>query len=246
MTIYRKRQDGDRLQMPAAFYNELVDALEYIRRLKSRSGVLEKQWPGRGVLVRNNSGTGRAAFDVLGIDDPVIVPADNENEFCWNLAIDGSLPQIETHEGKICVLIEPIASGAIGRGIIDGMTPARLYVTAESDIFADVNDGTSANLSTDLWGSARILWKVGGTGSQWGIVALGAGELTPWYEADLTAALAQGGTATANVTIGASTREITVTDRFLATGDSLASGARVGVQRDFLNQRWTVVQATCS
>lgn len=95
------------------------------------------------------------------------------------------------------------------------------------------------------------------TGQHWGIAgewirgayAVGALQVrshgAPWYEMTLSGDLTQGGTQTATITIRGSSRSVTVTDRFLATGDSIASGGRIGVVYDVFNNRWVAVERVC-
>ena len=72
------------------------------------------------VLVKNSSGADRDRFDILGIDGPIIAPTDNPDEFKNRVTIDGITPAMADHTGQFVILAEPIASGAIGRGHLDG------------------------------------------------------------------------------------------------------------------------------
>ena len=67
-------------------------------------------------------------------------------------------------------------------------------------------------------------------------------EFVQWRSGTLAGALAQGGSA--SVTIAGGT--VTAYDLFLASGDSLPSGAAVGITWDAENTRWVVTQTTCS
>lgn len=116
------------------------------------------------VLIRNDTATDLDFMSVLGIDVPLILPADNLNEWRSRVMFSAVDPT-EDHAGKFCVLQEPIPAGKMGRAMLIGVTPVVLDVTDEADGFADVADGVTATLKSGTHGSARILWKEAGTGT---------------------------------------------------------------------------------
>ena len=67
----------------------------------------------------------------------------------------------------------------------------------------------------------------------------------PWYEGTLSTLLNAGSTATATVSIGGTNTTVTVADRFLASGASLASGKKVGITCDANNNRFVATEAPC-
>lgn len=67
----------------------------------------------------------------------------------------------------------------------------------------------------------------------------------PWYEGALQAQLDYNSTAACHVTIRGATVDLTVTDRFLSSGEHIDNGTRVGITPDVENGRWTVTEAPC-
>jgi hypothetical protein len=63
--------------------------------------------------------------------------------------------------------------GKFGMAALTGVFAAKLNVQAESDEYADVEDGVMSRLKTGTSGAAQVLWKESGTGEKWGVVRLG-------------------------------------------------------------------------
>jgi hypothetical protein len=83
------------------------------------------------VLARNDSGSDRDRFDVLGIDSVVISPGDNLDAFKNRVALAGVTPDGEDHFGRFVVLLELVRAGALGLVCVSGVCPARVYVDDE-------------------------------------------------------------------------------------------------------------------
>ena len=127
--------------------------------------------------VTNTTGGNLGRFAVVGIDGPSVTPAVNETEFENNLVLDVVTPVAGTHEGKFAVLLEAIPAGKIGRACVAGVVQCTINVADVTCAdFADVADGVTGSLSTCTGGSAAVLWRAGGTGSQWAVVRLGGYE----------------------------------------------------------------------
>ena len=171
----KKVQSGQKLHIPAAAYNAFVDAAIDHRQRLSNIGK-ESQPSHRSadiVLVRNDSGSPRQQFDILGIDGPIISPDANETEFRSRVALKGVTPG-ESHIGKFVVLAEPLANGKIGKAFIAGACPVKLNVDDDKEWqFAECVDSEASHLEPAMDGSTAILWREGGTGVQWAIVRLG-------------------------------------------------------------------------
>lgn len=173
----KKVRSGQDLVIPATAYNAFIDAARDFRQRTAGLGQDAQPAVQQSgiVLVRNDSGSDRARFDVLGIDAPVIDPADNEEAFKNRVVMAGVTPVTGTHEGRFVVLAEPIAAGGIGRAFAAGVCPARVDVPDDTHDwrFAELGDGVAANLVAHTRGTATILWRAGGTGVQWAVVRLG-------------------------------------------------------------------------
>ncbi len=174
-------QRGQPLKLIASDWNAMVDAARaHLQQQLSRG-------PGSGpagggsrqtgiVLVRNDSGADQSRFAALGIDGPIILPADNTDEFKRQVALKCVVPTAD-HFGKFVVLDEPLTSGGIGRAYIDGVCPASVNIVNEADRFADMMPGTTT-LRSGASGAAGILWAEAGTGTKWAIIRLGAAPQT--------------------------------------------------------------------
>ncbi len=172
-----KVSPGQPLRVSAESFNAFIDAANAHRAGQLGVGA-EGTTTGRTagiVTVRNDSGSDQDRFAVLGIADPLIMPADNPTAFQERVALALAEPDEEAHADRFCILQEPIAAGALGRGLILGVSPVRLEVTAEDDRTAMIVSAQTLSLTTGSSGAARILWKEPGTGQKWGIVQIPAG-----------------------------------------------------------------------
>ena len=184
MTL-RKVASGDPLRIPASAWNAMVDAAE-----AHRSGLLgrgEGSRPGladaRSVPIRNETGLDIPRFGIIGIAEPIFAPdagAEVAPEGLLQLAFRGTLP---TSPGRFAIAAGPIAAGDTGRGVVAGVTVARVYVLDESHRCADVpaieasdsSSGPGVDPSTLVLhscdgGAASILWSEPGLGLRWAIV----------------------------------------------------------------------------
>lgn len=169
---YRKARPGSPLAIPHQLYNELIDHLrrshqhprQLARMLQQQAGV---------VLIKNNSGTLRSRFNVLGISDALISPTANLGEFQERPMLVGITPDIELHTGKFAVLFEPLAQGEIGRAVISGLAIVQVDVLDADHGWAEMKDDDATQLQSRDFGSARIVYKESSTGTKWAIVHLG-------------------------------------------------------------------------
>jgi len=130
----QKVKPGDPLVIPAGTYNTFVDAArDYLDRRNDQGQEAHPAARNSGiVLVRNDIDPPQAAdrFWVLGIDVPVITPTDNETEFQNRVVLSGAVPWISSYRGRFVVLLEPLAAGAIGLGVVSGVCPCKVYVNS--------------------------------------------------------------------------------------------------------------------
>ena len=168
----RRAQPGEPLAIPAAVWNDLVAML----RERGRDGTLRPggESAGRGglVLVRNASGQDVGWFGILGVDGVVYTPEDDEAGFLGQPVLDGKKPT-QNHRGRFVIVLEPVAAGAIGRALVQGLVPVKVDVADEDHEFADVADGECDHLASGTTGAAQVLWKQAGTGTKWAIVRVG-------------------------------------------------------------------------
>lgn len=126
------------------------------------------------VLVQNATGEAVERFNVLGVDGPVFTP-DASQDWANPLCLVGRVPT-EDHRNFIIVQ-EPLAAGAIGRGVASGVIAVRVTVEEaanEQDLgWADMVAENSSALAVAATGQAAVLFREGGTGEQWAIVCIG-------------------------------------------------------------------------
>ncbi|TXG97041.1 MAG: hypothetical protein E6R08_07975 [Nevskiaceae bacterium] len=158
---FKKVQRGEPLRIPAETFNTFIDAAKDFRqRTQNRGQSSLANFADSGIVpVKNASGGDRDRYDVLGIERPIFLPSENLLSFTNQLAVIGVTPDEDKHVGRFVVLLEPLKSGLIGRGLISGVTPVRLNVLNPEHAWADIEDGESDSLRTDTAGSAFILWR---------------------------------------------------------------------------------------
>ena len=135
----KKVRTGDRLRIPARTYNAFIDTAQAHRQ---REQDQHRQARGHHqsadvVLVRNQSGEDLERFDILGLDDPIVLPDDHDRQFFNRVSFIGVEPTQE-HRGRFAVLLEPLKAGAIGHGLLSGVGVALVDVEDEQHRFADV------------------------------------------------------------------------------------------------------------
>ncbi|MEX0655782.1 MAG: hypothetical protein WD534_18140, partial [Phycisphaeraceae bacterium] len=201
MSDYMKKvQSGDRLRIPARAYNAFIDtARAHAQREQDQQRHTRGHRPSADVvLVRNDSGEDRHRFTVLGLDQPIIRPDDNLDQFKSRVAFVGVEPT-ENHRGRYALLLEPLKPGSIGHALLSGVGVAQIEVVDEQHAFADIVPADAeaedppdpfilhtTSGGSGYGGEAQILWKEEGTGLRWAVLRLGPGA-TATFAARITA-----------------------------------------------------------
>jgi len=168
---FKKVQPGDRLEIPAAAYNAFIDAA-LAHRASAREGPPALRTR-RTVLVRNNTGSNLGRFWAVRLGVPLIDPSLNENAFLERIAFQAEQPAAG-QVGRFGILQVPLAPGAVGPAVIEGITPAIVVTDDPGHRFAEIDPNlTQGELHSNTHGSAEILWHSGQTGWQWAVVRLG-------------------------------------------------------------------------
>jgi hypothetical protein len=182
MTTLKKVHTGDPLRIPAATFNTLIDvARDHLANRQNSARQPGPALPPPGVIltIRNDSGSDRDRFEVLGLDEPVFPPEDNTADMSRGPVMSCIYPVDPDHRGAFVVLLEPITSGALGRAIVQGLVPVQVdFGDVDNHTRADISAGVAANLKAMATGSARILWRTGDpgdTGVEWCICDLTGG-----------------------------------------------------------------------
>jgi hypothetical protein len=176
---FKKVQPGQRLEITAEAFNAFLDAARAVREHKQFGAEASQFFRQSGIVkVKNASGADRGRFAVLGLTEPIVLPADNPAEFKRQVTLEGVVPAKNEHKGKFAVLLEPVAAGKIGLAVVAGVVPVRLQVDpAKLYDCAEIIDGNTQALRNVPHGSARVLW-VEATGSteRWAVVRLDDGD----------------------------------------------------------------------
>jgi hypothetical protein len=174
MATLNKVRAGDPLVIPAQTFNAFVDAATDFqnRQLGRQRTERPNARDSNFALIKNASGADRARFEILGIETPVIGPADNLGQFLERPALAGVVPTA-AHTGRFAILAEPVANGALGWAWLSGVCPVRINVVSADHWQADVADGSAAHLQSGS-GAAQILWKDAGTAVRWAVVRFGS------------------------------------------------------------------------
>jgi hypothetical protein len=176
---FKKVQPGQRLEITADAFNAFLDAARAVREHKQFGTDASQFFRQSGIVkLKNASGADRSRFAVLGLSEPIILPADNLDEFKRQVTFEGTVPVKNVHKGKFAVLLEPIAAGKIGLAVIAGVAPVRLQVDpVQLYDCAEIIDGSTQALRNAPHGSARVLWvESSGSTERWAVVRLDDGD----------------------------------------------------------------------
>ena len=176
----RKVNPGDPQRIPAAAYNAFIDAAREARNRQHniRAGGPGEGWPAGTVPVKNASGADVGRFGVLGLAGVLYGPDDNLEGFKNQPVLSGETPTAD-HAGAFVVLLEPVADGKVGLGVVAGAVVVRVNVSNAEHQHADVDAGSTARLASGVAGSAQIAWVEEGTGEKWAVVRLGNRTIAP-------------------------------------------------------------------
>lgn len=120
------------------------------------------------IRVRNDSGFSVPMHGVLMLTTPVVSPAGGDltktdqpasqaKEFLRSLLIRGVTPT--ANASRFCVLLEPLANGAIGRAAVSGVLACKVKVTLSTTFpYAVTRDNDRTQLVTSACGPVRLLW----------------------------------------------------------------------------------------
>jgi len=174
---FKKVKRGERLEIPAEAYNAFIDATRLVKGGASDAASFAADHRSSGLcLVKNNTGLDLGRFSIVGIDGPLFNPADldddNIESFTNQSIYSGVVPSEASHCGKFVVLLEPAPQGQVAKGLACGLVACKVFVEADATgyLYADIADETTGHLYATAVGAAHILWREGGTGSQWALV----------------------------------------------------------------------------
>ena len=172
-----KVRSGEPVVIRASTWNAFIDAANYTKEMRqNQRGRALRSGVGAGVvLVRNAEPETRDRFTALVLCDVAVPPNVNEDEFVSCAPVFVGQKMTSEREGRpYAVLLEPLAKDQIGRAMVLGIVPAKVTVNDADDQYAVPTPNSPAGaLESAPTGVARIVWKAGGSGSQWALLQLG-------------------------------------------------------------------------
>lgn len=171
-----ERQEKGRAFNPhAATWNAFCDTAE-AGEVSDLSGVDKNSGTKNTCIIwiKNTSGVARDRFDVLKLDDPLITPAENENEFKNRVAFK-AVALDDAAAATPVILLQPLSVNGCGRGVVLGATIAYVEVIDENHEYAKYSSDHPEYLeSTDESGPIKLIYNPG-IGADLAIVLIGAG-----------------------------------------------------------------------
>lgn len=243
--------EGDRPS--SRHHNEMIDAINDMVRRMGELPPFAFPEAASWCRVQNDTGFPLSAFDIVGIGDavsPYITDTDAHLAlFKRNILISGQIPAYATHRGKYAVVLDPVASGQTVDAVIVGVVPVQVDISDASHGYAEIKEAVTTELQSDLYGSARILYKPSGTGVKWTWSRLGT-EAEAALIGYLDGPLAQGGSATVNIARGEpgsealSGEQVLAYDWLMKAGaDGIDTGKKVMIRK--INGYWYFSEIEC-
>lgn len=171
----RKALTGERLVIPAADWNQLIDSANRSAHQHQPRQARQSLGAYLSVSVRNDSGSDVDQFGVLKIGDPIITPTVNLQGWKNDPTFIGTTPSTTNPRTQFVVMQEPVKADRIGEGLLVGLTQVQVDVVNALHTRADVKNSTLTMLQSNSYGRAEILWKESGTGTKWATVRMGEG-----------------------------------------------------------------------
>lgn len=168
---YGKVKAGDAIPRSARLHNSFLQT-DRSRKLKEydKPNTPKKQKKKYGIVqVKNTTGDGLDFGTVLSLSELSFVPTLEILSWMPHVVFDGVEPS--EMRPAFVVLQQPLPDGAIGDGLLIGITPCEITVTNEDHQCVTLSGG-SYNLVSAESGPGQILWKESGTGLLNAIVCL--------------------------------------------------------------------------
>ncbi len=160
MQNFQRLRAGQPWRVTEPTANAIIAAAEqYSQRSRDPGSAAPPEYAFQGniVQVKNTSDAAMPRFSVAGLGGGALFGPDaNLAEFQNFVRFNVAVPTADD-AGAFCVLIEPIAAGAIGLALVSGVAPVQIYLSDATPFeFADVSAG---NLYLQPAASgARVLW----------------------------------------------------------------------------------------
>lgn len=166
----KRYNPGDPLRIPAADLNLVADFVEGVTPGMSSPGM-GGGLPPSVVRVRNATGSSLAAFSVVAIGEPRVLPSSNAEAFKRFPVFTATVPAADATVG-LAILQRTIPNGETGLAIVAGGSPVRVTVTDADHMYA-APDGSGGLVSVES-GPISLPWKAAVGDSQWCFAVIGA------------------------------------------------------------------------
>lgn len=176
----KRYNPGDPLRIPAADLNLVADFVEGVAPGMSSPGM-GGGLPPSVVRVRNATGSSLAAFTVVAIGAPRVLPSSNAEAFKRFPVFTAEIPADDTTVG-LAILQRTIPNGETGPAIVAGGSPVRVTVTDAGHQYA-APDGSGGLVSAES-GPISLPWKAAVGDSQWCFAIIGAASSAPMGDND--------------------------------------------------------------
>lgn len=248
--MFLKHQSkGQQFDVTASRHNLIADATnDYLSRKFRRGGVAGVADAKTLLSVTNSTGTDWAIGHAVAIGTPTTAPATSEELFLNRLIFSGTRP-VSADFGKFGICIEPIPTGSTGYVALGGVVAAKVVVPSNGTWieFADVtNDSYELTLRPE--GTARVLWRVGGTsGSEWAIVQIGVSAGNRYLKGKADSTITAGSSGTVSVWRGGSDTSYNVTGylNWMHGSEDISSGKELVLCYFEDEAKWVIVNAEC-
>lgn len=159
---------------PAHIYNAMIDVINaYKRGQLTNRGVWGDTVRTSGIIhVVNSAGVTVPRGSVLGLIDPMVLPATDADEFHDRVRFHCGKPTATDVPDRFVITREPIAIAKAGLACISGVCQVTINVIDETHQWAGCKVDEYARLESRAFGGARILWKEDGIGDKRAIVRL--------------------------------------------------------------------------
>ena len=111
----------------------------------------------RFITIRNDTGADLAATDIVGLNEPVILPEDDLDAFKDDVTIAAIAPSISSHLSRFAVMVEPVESGQPGSAAIAGVVAVMVKCLCSIHQYARIASGVSYGLVSDF-GGYPLVW----------------------------------------------------------------------------------------
>lgn len=160
----RKVFAGDRLNIQASTFNDLIDMLRQHKRNKFSVGgesIFDRIKPNHVILVRNATGGSlTSSYKILRLSGTLTDVDSDRYGYGKRPSFDGYTPT--STDNAFCVTQVPLTSSSsgtnIGKAVIGGITVCKVSLTDTSHGYANPLPGVTDYLGSASTGQARILW----------------------------------------------------------------------------------------